>query len=188
MEKLHITVVIGTAREGRQSKGVADMLMSEVGQREGVSATLVDARDFPFTRTEPGWEESEIAKNWRDVVRVTDGFIFVIPEYNRSFPGELKLLLDSESPKHYARRAAMLVGVSSGSFGGARVITSIQPIISELGLVHTNKPLFITKAETLFDESGEIAADRKEALAAPLEGALDELLWFARALKDAKNR
>lgn len=188
MERLHITVVIGTAREGRRSKGVADMLAIEARLRDDVSVTLVDVQDFPFTRTEPGWEESEMAKGWRDVVRMTDGFIFVIPEYNRSFPGELKLLLDSESPKHYARRAAMLVGVSSGSFGGARVITSIQPIISELGLVHTNKPLFITKVETLFDESGEIALDRKEALEAPLESALDELLWFARALKDAKNR
>src|SRR4051812_29316673 len=41
-------------------------------------------------------------------------FIFVVPEYNGSFPGILKTFLDSIHPREWADKRACLVGVADG--------------------------------------------------------------------------
>jgi NAD(P)H-dependent FMN reductase len=186
IEKLHITIVLGTARDGRLSEKVAHEIERHINEREGNEATFIDVRDFVFGKTEPGWEESEIAEPWRRTVRNTDGFVFVVPEYNRSFPGELKLLLDAESPKNYAKRAITLVGVSSGQFGGSRAIMSLQPVVSELGLVYTNRPFLVQEVATLFDSNDQLINERREAFEGLLFATLDELEWYARLLKGGR--
>jgi len=187
MQKLQITVVLGTARNERSSLKVSDVAMHLIGTNETVNATHVDVRDYAFTKTEPGWEESSIAQPWREIVQKTDGFLFIIPEYNRSFPGELKLLLDSESPKNYNKRAAAIVAVSSGAYGGARVVTSIQPVLSELGLVHTNKPLLVQRVNELFEHSDEEAVKRSESFERNFSSSFDELLWYSQLLKRGRE-
>jgi NAD(P)H-dependent FMN reductase len=162
MQKLQITVVLGTARNERSSPKVSDAVMHLISTKETFNVAHVDVRGYAFTKTEPGWEESSIAEPWRKIVQSTDGFLFIIPEYNWSFPGEFKLLLDSASPENYTKRAAGLVTVSTGEYGGARVATSILPVFSELGLVHTNKPLFVQNVNELFDSSDEQIKQKKE--------------------------
>lgn len=187
MQKLMITVVLGTARNERSSSKVSDAVMRFISAKGTVDATHVDVQEYPFTKTEPGWEESTIAAPWREIVQKTDGFVFVVPEYNRSFPGELKLLLDSESPKNYNKRAVAVVAVSSGVYGGARVVTSIQPVLSELGLVYTNKPLLVQNVNELFDDSSKDGAKRNENFEHALESSIDELLWYAGLLKRGRE-
>lgn len=187
MQKLQITVVLGTARNERSSSRVSDAVMHLIGTKEMFNVAHVDVRDYAFTKTEPGWEESSIAQPWREIVQRTDGFLFIIPEYNWSFPGEFKLLLDSASPENYTKRAAGLVTVSAGGYGGTRVATSILPVFSELGLVHTNKPLFVQNVNELFDSSDEEMNQKKEAFERHLHSSLDELEWYARALKRARE-
>lgn len=188
MQKLKITVVLGTARNERSSSKVSDAVMRLLGTYEIVDATYVDVREYPFTKTEPGWTESVIAQPWREIAQKTDGFVFIVPEYNRSFPGELKLLLDSESPKNYNKRAAAIVAVSSGAYGGARVVTSIQPVLSELGLVHTNKPLLVQSVLELFGDSDEDKTKKVlENFEKALVSSIDELLWYADLLKRGRE-
>ena len=58
-----------------------------------------------------------------DTVARADGLILVVPEYNHSFPGLLKHVLDTNL-KEYIHKAAGICGVSAGPFGGARMIQS----------------------------------------------------------------
>ena len=55
-----------------------------------------------------------------------DAIVIVVPEYNHSFPGLLKHVLDS-CLKEYIHKAVGVVGVSAGPFGGARVIQHLLP-------------------------------------------------------------
>ena len=79
-----------------------------------------------------------------------DGIVIVTPEYNHSFPGLLKHVLDSNL-KEYVHKAAGVCGVSAGPFGGARMIQSLVPVLRELGLVTIFWDVYFGTAGKLFD-------------------------------------
>ena len=83
------------------------------------------------------------------------------PEYNHSFPGWLKHVLDTNL-KEYIHKAIGICGVSASSFGGTRVIQSLLPVMRELGLVTTFYDLNFGSVNKLFDESGKIIDTEKE--------------------------
>src|ERR1700712_1966261 len=59
----------------------------------------------------------------QDIITQTQKFLFVIPEYNGSFPGILKLFIDTCSfPESFYEKKAALVGLSSGKYGNIRGI------------------------------------------------------------------
>lgn len=108
------------------------------------------------------------------------------PEYNNSYPSSLKRLLDSEF-KNYARKPVMLAGVSNGPWGGTRACIALQPVMLTLGLVNISKKLYFPKVQDIFDEQGNMNPQFTEEYARNVTIAYDELLWFARALKAAKQ-
>lgn len=124
-----IPVVLGTGRLERQSEKVARFAHNTISTIEGVISEFVDVRDYletPFTV--PAWVEDKNASKWRKTAHEASGFVFVVPEYNRSFPGEFKLLFDSAF-KEYKDKPVVLIGVSSGQYGGVRAIQSVLPVL-----------------------------------------------------------
>jgi len=124
-----IPVVLGTGRVDRKSEQVARFVHERLLAYEAVRSTFVDVREFlvsPFTIA--AWEEDRNASKWRKIASEAAGFIFVVPEYNRGFPGEFKLLFDSAF-KEYKGKPAVLVGVSDGQYGGVRVIQQLAPVL-----------------------------------------------------------
>jgi NAD(P)H-dependent FMN reductase len=128
--KPYIPIVLGTARVGRYSEQVA-YLAHSVAEMFDIETELVDVKDFETTHTIPTWEESDQTKKWREIATRASGFIFVVPEYNRSFPGEFKILLDM-AHKEYEGKVAGIVGVSSGKIGGARMAEHLIAIFTYL--------------------------------------------------------
>lgn len=124
-------VVLATGRVDRESERVAKAVKTLV-EAAGHKAPLVDVRDYPSPVTVPSWVESEIFTPWRELAEQADGYVLVVPEYNHSFPGELKILLDS-AHKEYKHKPFGIVGVSGGATGGARVIEHLKPLVSGLG-------------------------------------------------------
>lgn len=130
-----IPVVIGTGREGRWSSKVARFVHGQLASHEGVSTELIDVRDHliaPFTI--PAWVEDENAQKWRTIASEAAGFVFVVPEYNRNFPGEFKLLFDS-AYKEYSEKPVVVVSVSSGQFGGVRAVEHLMPMFIAAGML-----------------------------------------------------
>lgn len=79
-------------------------------------------------------------------------FIFVVPEYNGSFPGVLKLFLDAIHPSTWLNKKALLVGVSAGRAGNLRGMEHLTGILNYLKLfVHPNR-LPISLIETHVEE------------------------------------
>jgi NAD(P)H-dependent FMN reductase len=132
--KLFVPVIVGTARKGRSSGRVADFIIETIGKEYGdrVETTLIDPCDFDYI---PGHDHPTMTKaEYQAIMEKADGLYIVNPEYNHSFPGELKYLLDSVF-KSYNRKAVGLCGVSSGPWGGSRGIQSLLPVMRELGLL-----------------------------------------------------
>jgi len=108
-----------------------------------------------------------------------DAIVIVSPEYNHSFPGLLKHVLDS-CLKEYIHKAAGIVGVSAGVFGGARTIEHFQPVLRELGLVSIFWDVNFGTVEKVFDSSGQLL---DQAYVRRTDKFLNELIWMAKVLR-----
>ena len=160
-------------------------MTSEVGKNESIETELIDVKDFKYTETIPPWGKGgadETPTKWKEIMTRADGLIIVVPEYNHGYPGELKLVLDSLFDE-YEKKPVLLCGVSSGGWGGTRVVDHLKQVLVELKMVPTRSALYYPGVKKLFDEQGAIQG---EGHSERVSDALVELLWYAKALKDAR--
>ena len=177
-----LPVIIGTPRPGRLTEPAANFVFGEVSKRGDIETELIDIRKIPIRMDDAG----EALKNsqFSATVARADGLILVAPEYNHSFPGLLKHVLDTNL-KEYIHKAVGVCGVSAGPFGGARMIESLLPVLRELGLVTIFWDVYFSTAEKLFDPATGKITD--PAYSRRVEKFLNELVWMARALRHARE-
>ena len=176
--KLNLTLVLGSAREGRVSEKVFSFVNEKAKTLEDVNLKTVDVADFLFGRTIPPWEDNEKTSTWKKIVSDSDAFVFVIPEYNHGYPGEFKILLDS-AYEEYSKKPVLLVTVSDGPWGGARMAEHLKPILQNLGLIVLPKVLHTSFADKKF-ENGSWPEEEYQK---QLNGLLKELVEYSRGLK-----
>ena len=179
MSDLFLPVILGTAREGRQSARVASAMVDLV-KHQGAMTELVDVADYRLTATGSG----DDLDRYRELSAAADGFVIVAPEYNHGYPGELKLLLDSEYAA-YGRKPVGLVGVSSGRLGGARMIEQLQLVVTALQMIPVSPAVLVPEVETAIDGAGSLVP---ESLADVADAMVDELDWYARVMRAARIR
>jgi len=177
-----LPVVIGTSRQGRLTEPAANFVFGEVSKRSDIETELIDIRKIPIRMDDAG----EALKNseFSTTVARADGLILVVPEYNHSFPGLLKHVLDTNL-NEYVHKAVGICGVSAGPFGGARMIQSLLPVLRELGLVTIFWDVYFGIAGKLFDSATGKITD--PAYRRRVEKFLNELVWMARALRHARE-
>lgn len=84
----------------------------------GIEAQLFSLEEFHSFHRDEAYLELE-AK----YLAPAEKFVFVLPEYNGSFPGIFKLMMDiSDLDKCWNHKKVMLVGVASGRSGNLRGI------------------------------------------------------------------
>src|SRR5262245_963032 len=131
MEQLFIPVIVGTNRKERQSVRVGNWLVGHMQKREEIETRLFDVKDFALPQDDYGTEIKDQFPEWRDAIIRADGLIIIAPEYNHGYPGILKSVLDLLL-KEYIHKSVALVGVSSGPWGGVRVIETLVTMVREL--------------------------------------------------------
>ena len=143
-----LPVILGTSRQGRASEHAARFVFEEVSKRPDMETELIDIRNLRLSIDDAG--EAIKDSQFSATVNRADGLILVVPEYNHSFPGLLKHVLDTNL-KEYIHKAVGVCGVSAGPFGGARMIQSLLPVLRELGLVTIFWDVYFGTAGKLFD-------------------------------------
>ncbi len=177
-----LPVVIGTSRQGRLTEPVANFVFGEVSKRSDMETELIDIRKIPIGMDDAG--EALKDSQFSATVDRADGLILVVPEYNHSFPGLLKHVLDTNL-KEYVHKAVGVCGVSAGPFGGARMIQSLLPVLRELGLVTIFSDTYFGNAGKLFNSAtGQI---NDPAYTGRVARFLDELVWMARTLRHGRE-
>lgn len=145
-----ITIISGTNRTGSRTLQVAQHYFSFLQQKEEpvhlVSLVGLDV----LSRNEA------LLKLESDLLIPSEKFIFVMPEYNGSFPGVLKALLDNtDIRKCWWYKKALLVGVADGRGGNLRGIEHMTNILHYLKMnVHYNK-LPLSKINDEMDKDGK---------------------------------
>lgn len=178
---LFIPVILGTARQGRESERAARFVFDQTKKRAGVETEFIDVRTLPMKLNDAG-EQMKDPKFSATIDRC-DGLIIVTPEYNHSFPGLLKHALDM-CLKEYIHKAVGICGVSAGPMGGSRVIESLLPVMRELGLVTIFEDVNFGKIGGLFDERGNLL---DENFVRRVDSFLNELIWMSRVLRHGRE-
>lgn len=181
---LVIAVIAGTTRPQRQSIKAALYVAKFGHDLPDVEIIWVDPTEFNF----PGDGNDPEGKDPRytEITARADAFFIVTPEYNHSFPGSLKRLLDSEL-KNYIHKPVAFAGVSKTHWGGVRVIEALTSPVRELGLVATFNDVYFPNVQDIFDEAGAMKPEFEPLYAKSIGAAYDELIWMAKALKVARE-
>lgn len=173
---MKIALILGTTREGANSRKVAEYVLEKLKTRKNIGVTFVDPVDFKLDYKNEGAYD---VSGFINTVSESDGFFIVSPEYNHSFPGTLKLLID-QAYKQYQNKAVAVCGVSNGPWGGSRMIELLIPVLKCVGLKQTQKDTRVPFADTF---PGDLPKDFDKQL----EAQIDELLWLTEALKKGRE-
>ena len=158
------------------SEHAAQAVFSQLARRSRVETQLIDVATLPIRTDDAG--ESAKDPEFSEAMNRADALVVVAPEYNRGYPGLLKHVLDTNLHE-YIHKAVGVVGVSSGIFGGARVIENLLPVLRELGFVTIFWDVNFNNVRTRFDESGALVDDSFLSV----DKFLDELVWMAETLR-----
>ena len=164
------TIISATNREASHTEKVAKEYQ-KILQHKGIEASIFSLKDLNVLETNPGLSKAE-----NEYLIPTQKFIFIIPEYNGTFPGVLKAMIDiSDIKKVWWGKKALLTGVSTGRAGNLRGMDHISDVLNHLKVtVHYNK-LPISIIDKVMDENGIIT--NKTTLQV-IDQQLDEFIKF----------
>lgn len=193
MSKPTIAVIIGSTRQARFGDKPAQWFMEKVSDHADLDFELVDLRDFNLPIFDEAASNAYVpatspeAQRWQEVVRRFDGYVFVLPEYNHSVPGALKNALDHD----YTGWGRKPMGaLAYGSMGGARSLEHLRGIAVELQMVPLRNAVHIGGGDFFKVWTGGQNAPMSEIednLKGSLNAMLDELVWWTKATKAARE-
>ena len=145
-----ITIVSGTNRTGSNTLKVAKEYQRLL-KEQGVEAGLFSLESVNVMQRDAAFEKIE-----NDIILPTSSFIFIVPEYNGSFPGVLKMLFDTGSSHQiWFNKQALITGNSTGRAGNLRGMDHLADILNYVKItVHPNK-LPLSTVNKLMDTEGK---------------------------------
>jgi NAD(P)H-dependent FMN reductase len=188
--KLKIAIVIGTTRPTRFADRPTEWIARIARSRRDAEFEIVDLRDYPMPffeeKVPPLYApvENEVAQRWVRKMASFDGYIFITAEYNHSISGVLKNALDYLYSEVHRKPAAF---IGYGGVGGSRAVEHLRHILAEMQMTSLKHAVHIGMVEMLgMLREGKDITDypHLEDAARPM---LDDLVWWATALKSARE-
>ncbi len=131
------TIIAGTNRAGSNTLKLAEYYKSEM-EKLGYESDIFSLADLPAGIVHPLMYKCDYNPNFLPVqklITASTKFLFIIPEYNGSYPGVLKVLIDCcKFPESFYGKKAALIGVSSGKYGNIRGIDHFTGICHYVNL------------------------------------------------------
>ena len=132
-----ITIVVGTNRKESVSHSVAGYYLEAVKEKNE-NCTILNLKDLPDDFINSALYENagknELFNQVRIQMNESDKFVFVIPEYNGSFPGVLKAFIDGlDRSKALVDKKCALVGLSAGDQGAGLALSHFSDILNYCG-------------------------------------------------------
>ncbi len=130
-----ITIINATNRPNNNTKIFSKMYL-EMLENKGVEAKLFSFEDLPQVV-----DLLELYNPYKNLFKQivdkyilsSDKLVFVIPEYNGTYPGILKLFIDGCNPEIFKNKRIAMVGVSTGRAGNNRGMDDLTNVFHYLG-------------------------------------------------------
>lgn len=131
-------VISGTNRKGSNTRKIAGYyqeLLNKAGQANQLLDLAYLPEDFTATALYENNGLNEEFNAFRDIVERAEKYVFLVPEYNGSFPGIVKAFIDGlRFPDSFKHKKAALVGISSNLQGGSLAMSHLNDIFNYLGM------------------------------------------------------
>ncbi len=138
-----ITVIISTNRTNSATSKVA-ATVAELIDKQGEETRVLDLSNLPsdfFAPTMYEYRSPEFMQLFHDYIETARHIVFVIPEYNGSYPGVLKLFIDGSPVRSFWNKHASMIGLSDGQAGNMRGQDHLTGVLHYLKMhVHYHKP------------------------------------------------
>src|SRR5664279_264802 len=145
------TIISGTNRIGSQTEKVAAEY-KRILREKNIDAGILSLINLDVLERTAGFIKIE-----NEILIATQKFIFILPEYNGTFPGVLKAMIDnSDIKKVWYHKKALLTGVSTGRAGNLRGMDHLSASLNYRKMnVHHNK-LPISHIDSVMDANGRL--------------------------------
>lgn len=165
-----ITIISGTNRRDSRTLKLATIYYQLLSERtDNVHLVSLENKNV--------WERSaDLLQMEEQYLIPSEKFVFIMPEYNASFPGILKLLLDnSDIKKCWWNKKAMLTGLSDGRAGNLRGLEHMTSIMHymRMHVLHNKLPLSRIKEE--MTPEGVLVHEQTEKA---IQQQIDEFIKF----------
>ena len=133
-----ITIVVGTNRQNSVSTKVAEYYKT-ILKEKGAESQIVDLVKLPGNFLSTALYENNgsnsLVNEMREKVQSSDKVVFIVAEYNGSFPGVLKAFIDAlKYPEGLKDKKGAMIGISSGVQGGVFGMSHLTDILNYLGM------------------------------------------------------
>lgn len=190
MSKPKLAVVIGSIRPNRFADHPAQWIAEVARQRGDFDVEVIDLKDYPMPlfaeEASPLYapSKSEAARRWQQKVAGFDAYVFTAAEYNHGPAAVLKNALDY-GYQEWNNKPVAFVGY--GGVGGARAVEQLRLNAIELQMAPIRAAVHI-----LFPDYLAVVKEGKKLgellhLNQNAKGMLDQLAWWAGALKAARD-
>ena len=186
---LRLVVFYGSVRSDRQGIRAARFIVNECRAR-GHEVALVDPLEYRLPLLDKMYKEYPKGRAPETLERIAalivpaDAIVVVSGEYNHSIPPALSNLLDHFLEEWFWKPSA-IVCYSAGAFGGVRAAMQLRMMLAELGMSSIPSIFPVPKVQDAFAEDGTPHDPKTHGRA---QKFLDELEWYACALREARNR
>lgn len=191
---IKIKIILGSTRQNRFGDKPGAWILEEAKKKNGVEVELLDLRNYPMpfynepvspSAVKDGNYQNEIVRKWAAKIKEADAFIIVTPEYNHGISGVLKNALDSV----YFEWSKKPVGfVAYGGVGGARAVEHLRGVAVELQMAPIRNAIHIIQPRNMLDEKGDLKTGAFEPFVKSVDGFLEQIIWWAKALKTAREQ
>ncbi|MCO7224212.1 NADPH-dependent FMN reductase [Pleionea sp. CnH1-48] len=173
----------GSLRKDSYNKKLAKIVAAGA-EKAGAEVTYIDLKDYPL----PLFNEDDEAANGihenalklKALMNEADGFIITSPEYNGSYSGALKNIVDWASRQadgegmlqSFKGKYAAIFSTSPGAFGGLRGLAPLRLLLSGIGTTILSDQVAIPKAGDAFNEDGTLVSEKRLATLERIAGQL----------------
>ncbi len=179
-----ITIISCSNRKGNATYAFAHYCHRILQSKTKEEVRLLDLTELPtdivhLDMYDPASQSPAVAKIQDDYMLPAKKFVFILPEYNGSFPGILKLFIDACSIRLYREtfkgKKAALVGIATGRAGNLRGMDHLTGVLHHVGTHVLPNKLPISRIKDLLNDEKELNdADTQKAL----DQQMTELLEF----------
>lgn len=176
-----ILMVVASNRQGSFNRQLADAIVSEIGDRAEVR--FLDYSALPPMNQDAEFPAPEAVARVRQEIEDADGLWIVSPQYNNSYPGALKNLLDwvSRPVKAGDRDTAVSTGVKvtlssiAGGNAAAPMLEKLSELVEFIGmdLLKDQVNGFIVPMEAWTSGTVVLTDEDKTRVAAQVNAFLD---------------
>ena len=162
--KIKIGLIPGSLRNKSYNRCVINYI-KQILDKENVETIIIDLKKFNLPVFDEDIESAGVPENvieFQNLLNECNGFVISTPEYNHSLPGGLKNAIDWASrfkTPLFKDKYIALTGASMGPGGTIRSQIAMLSVMRNLGGIIISTQSYISLAQNVFDENGNLLDD-----------------------------